>query len=339
MLKAAVSVLIPTYNGSAHLAQCIESVLSQTLRDIEVLVVDDSSSDKTLDIARTYAAQDARVRVVVNEHNLGLVGNWNRCAHLARGEWVKFVFQDDFLAPTCLESMLAVAKPEVPIVACRRDFWFDEHTDEETRQYYLSHLGPDTVFKGKRFVPAEEICEAVIDHVGVNIFGEPSAVLLHRDVFTQFGFFNPELIMICDTEYWTRVATHTGLTYVPETLATFRVHASSTSAHNFSKRQYRMELDGVILLHEYAFGNAYASLRQVAARRTDFPGFAARLEEAAAGTRWLARDANYRKERPDATLLDEWNRFIARYPRVDALLAGDVRRTSLLSRAYKRLFG
>jgi len=105
-----VSICVPAYKGAAFLEECLSSALAQTYGDFELLVVDDDSPDATLEIAQQYASHDARVRVVRNPNNLGLVGNWNECVRLSRGEWIKFLFQDDLLEPQCLEQMLAVAR-------------------------------------------------------------------------------------------------------------------------------------------------------------------------------------------------------------------------------------
>src|SRR5437899_12562971 len=101
-MQPSVSICIPTYNGAAHLAPCLESALNQTWTDFELLIVDDASSDDTVAITEACAARDRRVRVARNPRNLGLVGNWNRCLELAKGTWIKFLFQDDLLSPACL---------------------------------------------------------------------------------------------------------------------------------------------------------------------------------------------------------------------------------------------
>src|ERR1700730_17966377 len=139
-MKPAVSICIPTYNGSTYLPACLDSALSQTYSDFELLIVDDCSSDDSVDIAKAYAKRDSRIQVFVNDHNLGLVGNWNRSVQLSRGEWVKFIFQDDLIRPECLGRMLSVAtKFRSPIVSCARDFIFEPNTPEGNRQYYLNH--------------------------------------------------------------------------------------------------------------------------------------------------------------------------------------------------------
>ena len=86
-----VSVCVPTYNGARFLRQCLDSALAQSWRDLEILVVDDGSTDESVAIARDYARRDDRVRVAVNAANLGLVENWNRCVALARGRWINFI--------------------------------------------------------------------------------------------------------------------------------------------------------------------------------------------------------------------------------------------------------
>ena len=95
LMMPVVSVCIPTYNGAAYLSQCLDSVMQQTCQSMEILVVDDGSSDDSGAIAQRYEGVDRRVRVIANKEHLGLVENWNRCVDLANGEWIKFVFQDD----------------------------------------------------------------------------------------------------------------------------------------------------------------------------------------------------------------------------------------------------
>ena len=113
-----VSVCVPTYNGEPFLQAALDSASAQTFGDLEILVVDDGSSDGTPALVERHAADDPRVRLLRNERNLGLVGNWNRCLEAARGTWIKFLFQDDLLEPACVERMLALASEDCPFVVC-----------------------------------------------------------------------------------------------------------------------------------------------------------------------------------------------------------------------------
>ncbi|TLY52775.1 MAG: glycosyltransferase family 2 protein [Gammaproteobacteria bacterium] len=102
----AISVCIPTYRGAAHLREAIDSVLTQTFADFELVVIDDNSPDDTEAIVRGY--HDSRIRYLRNATNLGPEGNWNRCRDEARGTYFKLMPQDDLLAPDCLARQLAV---------------------------------------------------------------------------------------------------------------------------------------------------------------------------------------------------------------------------------------
>ena len=210
-MKPQISVCVPTYNGSSFLAECIESILSQTFSDFELIIIDDRSSDRTAEIAEEYVYKDSRIKVIKNPRNLGLVGNWNRCIEIAKGEWIKFVFQDDIIDPLCLEKMFAATKLGKPIIYCRRNFIFEAGTHEAVREYYLTHLSLHNPFSDTVEVSAQQYAELAVKNIGVNLIGEPTSVLLHRNVFSQFGSFNPHLIMICDFEFYTRIAIHTGI--------------------------------------------------------------------------------------------------------------------------------
>ncbi len=310
-----VSICIPAYNGARYLEACLDSVLSQTYKNIEVLVVDDGSTDATPEIIGRYTEKNPQIRLVRNEHNLGLVDNWNRCIELANGEWIKFVFQDDLIAPTCVEEMLTASTPDTWLTVCRRTFIFEDGTPEATRRYYEQHPDPERVFgAGITYVPPGTVCETAIDLFGVNFFGEPTATLIRREAFARHGLFNPELAMICDTEYWVRLAAHHGFTYLPKTLASFRVHTGSTSAHHFAQRQYRITLDGVVLMHEYVHQPAFEPVRKAMRRRDPPVDLKAMLDKKIAGARWIAVDAANNASTPSSDLLREWKELLVHHP-------------------------
>jgi succinoglycan biosynthesis protein ExoO len=102
-----VSVVIPAYNAEDYLERALNSALAQTMADLEVIVVDDASTDATLEVANRVAARDPRVRVVRNEHNAGSAASRNRALSVARGEWIALLDADDEWLPRRLERMLA----------------------------------------------------------------------------------------------------------------------------------------------------------------------------------------------------------------------------------------
>jgi glycosyltransferase involved in cell wall biosynthesis len=105
MSDPIVSVLITVYNREKYVAAAIESVLAQAFTDYELIIVDDGSQDRSLEIARRYEG-NPRVNVHVNERNLGDYPNRNKAASLARGKYLKYVDADDLMYPQCLELMV-----------------------------------------------------------------------------------------------------------------------------------------------------------------------------------------------------------------------------------------
>jgi succinoglycan biosynthesis protein ExoO len=104
-----VSVILPAYNAAAHLRRAVDSALAQTMADLEIVIVDDASTDATLEIAGRIAARDSRVRVLHNERNSGPSVSRNRAIAAARGEWIAILDADDSWFPERLERMLAGA--------------------------------------------------------------------------------------------------------------------------------------------------------------------------------------------------------------------------------------
>lgn len=101
-----LSILITSYNREAYISEAIESVLSSTYMDFEIIISDDCSTDNTVAIALSYATKDNRVKVYVNEYNLGQFKNRNKAASLATGKYLKYLDSDDKFLPNGLEKMI-----------------------------------------------------------------------------------------------------------------------------------------------------------------------------------------------------------------------------------------
>ena len=103
-MNPLVSVCIPAYNSARYIRTTMESGLGQKYENIELVVVDDCSKDDTVEIVRSV--RDPRVRLVRNEKNLGMTGNWNKCLAEARGEYIKLICADDVLYEDSIEKEL-----------------------------------------------------------------------------------------------------------------------------------------------------------------------------------------------------------------------------------------
>jgi len=120
--NAEVSFCVPAYNASANIERCLRGVLAQRVPSREILVVDNCSTDDTVERARTILRDVPEARILINESNLGRVENWNRCLELSAGSYIKFAFTNDVLLPGGTQMLLSRARerPEVVMVCSRR---------------------------------------------------------------------------------------------------------------------------------------------------------------------------------------------------------------------------
>jgi glycosyltransferase involved in cell wall biosynthesis len=107
-----VSVLIPTYNTEHYVGRALQSAVEQSYRELEIIVQDNSSTDKTWDIVMSYAENDSRIRSYRNSTNLGPLRNWQTGLERCRGEYVKILWSDDWLEARCIEECVAYLRKD-----------------------------------------------------------------------------------------------------------------------------------------------------------------------------------------------------------------------------------
>lgn len=113
-----VSIGLAVRNGERYLDEAIQSILAQTFTDLELIISDNASDDRTADICQHYAQQDARIRYSRNATNIGGANNENLTFRLARGEYFRWAAHDDVLAPTLIEKCVSVLDAQPDIVVC-----------------------------------------------------------------------------------------------------------------------------------------------------------------------------------------------------------------------------
>lgn len=153
-----VSVIIPVYNAAPYLHQCLDSVVRQTLWDIEIICVDDGSTDSSLEILREYEAQDPRIQVLT-QANVNAGAARNRGLDLAKGEYLSFLDADDFFEPEMLEQAYARAKSsdaEILVFRCNNyiteeDRYTDRWNSIEAANIPEMQPFPGTAVKGNLF--------------------------------------------------------------------------------------------------------------------------------------------------------------------------------------------
>jgi glycosyltransferase involved in cell wall biosynthesis len=218
----SVSVCIPVYNGETFLAETMRSVLDQTYRDFELVVLDNASTDATGWIARSFG--DPRVRVERNPTTLPQPDNWREVVRRCRAPLVKLVCADDLLHPRCLEYQVGPmeADPGLAVVAARRHM-----VDERSRV-----LVPRRGLGGMTGVRSSvEVARRVVRN-GANPIGEPNGVLFRREHYFAAGGWRPERRWVMDLDLWMRLLQYGEFLGLPETLAAFRVGRESLTAEN-----------------------------------------------------------------------------------------------------------
>jgi glycosyltransferase involved in cell wall biosynthesis len=264
MTEPLVRICIPTYNGAKYLRQCLDSCLSQTYASTELVICDDGSSDDTLKIIEDYVKTNSRVRFFKNEKNLGLVGNWNRCIELAKGEWIKFVFQDDYITNDCIQEFVSNIEPHTVLMVSERNFILPENSSIETRHYYengVRTLRNTTGIKGKRYSP-ELIARIAVENMCMNFIGEPSLSFFRKNVTNELGAYNKHLKQICDLEFVLRVASVHGLLYIPKKICAFRIHADSTTSTNIKHKYFELRyLEPLLFSYFLLYDASYKNLR------------------------------------------------------------------------------
>ena len=157
-----VSVVVPIYNASDYLRPALDSVLQQTLSDIEIICVDDGSTDSSLDIIKEYLERDSRIRIIT-ETNAGPAHARNNGMRRARGEYIAFLDADDFLEPTFLESLYEIAKRDnLDIAISRYDVYnTKKSTFELTSEAEYSAIFADGKVSSKSEYPDEILMSTI----------------------------------------------------------------------------------------------------------------------------------------------------------------------------------
>jgi len=199
-----VSVLLTSYNREAFIAESIESVLAQTLTDFELIVSDDQSRDGTVAIVNDYARRDSRVRVSVNEKNLGDYGNRRQVASLARGRFLKFHDSDDVMYRHCLQTMVEPleAEPRAAFALSASHYWTG---------------GPSPMLLTPRQAYEREFLGTGLFHLG------PAAAMFRADRFRELGGFSITG-SASDYLFWLKACTKVSVLLVPGDLFYYRVH-------------------------------------------------------------------------------------------------------------------
>jgi len=251
-----VSICIPTYNGSAYIAEALRSALSQTYKNLEIIVSDDASTDGTLEIVHFFTEKTYIPIRVVQHTPKGIGANWNNCIKHANGVFIKLLFQDDVLLPTCIEEMVAVFRqhPNLGLVACKRDFIMEGEITEEIKDWINKYKNLQVQFeKGGAITLIDESLFARKDFLDspMNKIGEPPTVLFKKSILQQVGDFDENLKQILDYVFYYRILKVHPIAIINKPLVKFRIHNEQATNLNRYKKIKDYEIYKKILYKEF----------------------------------------------------------------------------------------
>jgi len=244
-----VSVIIPTHNRAHTLGRAVQSVLAQSHADLELIVVDDGSTDQTQDVLAGYS--DSRLRVVQQEHG-GVSRARNRGLELARGQWIALLDSDDAWMEQKLSRQIQFAV---------HGGWLISQTDEVwvRRGVIVNPKVKHAKKSGWIFEPSLELCLV-----------SPSCVLLARECVQRVGLFDPRLPACEDYDYWLRCSLHFPIGLLPEKLVwKYGGHPDQLSGKIIGLDLYRIT-SLIKLLQDPRLGlDRAAALKDVLQRKTE----------------------------------------------------------------------
>lgn len=212
-----VSVIIPCYKHARFVRQAAESILRQTFKDLELIVVDDNSKDGSVEVLRELEKADSRLRLVVHDRNLGASRSRNDGLRMAQGEFVGFCDADDLWKPDKLERQIKglAANPECDVAYCDAEI-----TDQN------GHLTGELFSDQFRLPPSPsgDLFEVLCARNFINM----TTVLLRRNSLGDKLFFDESVKWVEDWWQWIRLARNHKFLYEPAALAIYRVHPRST---------------------------------------------------------------------------------------------------------------
>ncbi len=221
-----VSILVPCYNVEKYLPQCLDSIVNQTLKDIEIIAINDGSTDSTLDIIKQYAKKDKRF-VIIDKKNEGYGKSMNRGLDAATGEYIGIVESDDWVEPDAFETLYNMAKLNDADIAKADFVFFDNDTGTETKSWGIG-------MEPKLF---NHVINPVIDAPWIIWSGHPSiwTCIYRTKMMRDFNIYFPTTPGASFQDMGFKPKTFLAakrFIYVNKTVLHYRKHANNSDKNN-----------------------------------------------------------------------------------------------------------
>lgn len=227
-----VSIVLPTYNGQDFIRESIESVISQTFRDWELIIVNDCSTDESISIIEFYAKSDQRIKIINNQSNQKLPKSLNIGFNNSQGEYLTWTSDDNIYLPHAIEKMVEyLDKNNREVMVCTRI----NYISEDKKILYKS-------------VPYTNEYMCYSDCLG-------ACFLYRRDVLNVIGGYNPDFFLVEDYEYWLRILfKYKNIGFIDEVLYNYRKQSKSLTSTRMKEILYNNSKMRVMHLKNIANG-------------------------------------------------------------------------------------
>ena len=215
---STVDVIVPCYNYAHFLEECVESILSQSHRDLRVLIINDASPDNTHEVAQELLRRDSRVQYLRHPVNRGHIATYNEGLEWATGDYTLLISADDMLTSGSLERTVELmdAHPEVVLTHGRA---IVIEPDGRETEWEKNHAQETLIVSGPEFV--RSLCERCGNPV------QTPTVVVRTDIQRRIGGYRADLPYTADMEMWLRFGAHGCVGYLPVFQALYRLHASN----------------------------------------------------------------------------------------------------------------
>lgn len=204
-----VSIVLPCYNGAALLGQAIESCINQTYKDWELIIVNDCSTDNTLEVANAYAEKEERIRVYTNEKNSKLPATLNNGFRRATGEYWTWTSDDNLLHPDMLETFVT---------------YLDEHQDVGCAVSDSYVIDENNKIIGEKIVPEDLNSKMMLNnYVGASF-------MYRKECALAAGEYREDLFLVEDYEFFIRLSFHCKMGHIPQFLYYYMDNPNSLTA-------------------------------------------------------------------------------------------------------------
>jgi len=207
------------YNGEKYLHEAIDSILNQTFKDFEFLIINDASTDRTAEILQSY--QDPRIKIVNNEKNMGLTKSLNKGLKLAKGEYIARMDADDISMPNRLDTQYAYMKSNPDLAICASSY---EQIDKNR----------NTIRIIKRYLG----CEQLYYFLTFANWLAHSTVFLRKTMILKLNGYNDQLMQAQDYDLWYRVSRIGKVIQIGEILLRLRTHQNNMSSKYKNSQKY-----------------------------------------------------------------------------------------------------